>query len=58
MHDSKIMPDTGVMLNVNGSNIATPFAPPKPGNTPINIPSTMPKNISAIFTGDRATAKP
>ena len=39
------MPDTGDMLKVNGSRIATPFAPPKPGSTPIRTPRKMPTNM-------------
>ena len=52
------MPDTGVMLKVSGNKMATPLAPPKPGSTPINMPSTMPKNINPILTGDKATENP
>ena len=34
--------EVGDMLNVSGSRIATPLAPPRPGSTPMITPSTMP----------------
>jgi hypothetical protein len=43
---------------VSGSRIATPFAPPRPGSTPMITPSTMPANISIRLNHDMATAKP
>ena len=46
------------MLKVSGSKIATPFAPPRPGSTPIKTPSKMPRNISPILTGLSATENP
>jgi hypothetical protein len=52
MHDSMMMADVGFMLKVSGSRIATPLAPPKPGNTPIKTPSRMPTNIRPILTGE------
>jgi len=35
----------GGMVKVSGSRIATPLAPPSPGNTPINTPSRMPTSM-------------
>ncbi len=43
--------DVGDMLNVNGSRIATPLAPPRPGSTPMMTPSTMPTIISRMLNG-------
>ena len=37
--------DVGFIENVSGSRIATPFAPPSPGSTPINTPSVMPTTM-------------
>ena len=50
--------EVGGMVKVKGSRIATPLAPPKPGNTPINTPSTMPTSISIRLKGVSAMAKP
>ena len=50
--------EVGGMVNVSGSRIATPFAPPRPGSTPMMTPSTMPIIISRTLNGVRATAKP
>ena len=38
--------EVGFIENVSGSRIATPLAPPRPGNTPINTPSITPTIIS------------
>ncbi len=46
------------MVNVSGSRIATPLAPPRPGSTPMITPRTIPASISARLNQDRATAKP
>src|SRR5262249_55474020 len=43
---------------VSGSRIATPFAPPRPGSTPMITPRMMPTNISATFFRLSATTKP
>src|SRR5688572_27497754 len=43
---------------VSGSRIATPFAPPRPGSTPMMTPRMMPANISIRLNQVRATAKP
>ena len=50
--------DVGGMLKVSGSRIATPLAPPRPGSTPMMTPSTMPRIITMMLKGCRATAKP
>ena len=34
--------EVGGIVNVKGSRIATPFAPPSPGSTPMMVPRTMP----------------
>src|SRR5689334_19399647 len=63
MQESRMIADVcppGVcaMENVSGSKIATPFAPPRPGSTPMITPSRMPTSISATLVKLRATAKP
>src|SRR6185295_13889790 len=50
--------EVGGIVNVSGSRIATPFAPPSPGSTPMITPSTMPTSIRPMFSGVRITAKP
>ena len=50
--------DVGGIVNVSGSRIATPLAPPRPGSTPISTPSRMPISMNSRFFHDRATAKP
>ena len=51
MHESMTIADVGDIVNVSGSRIATPFAPPNPGSTPISTPSVMPTSISPTFNG-------
>src|SRR4051812_3644996 len=51
-------PGCCAMENVSGSRIATPFAPPRPGRTPMITPRMIPANISIRLNHDRATAKP
>src|SRR3970040_157301 len=46
------------MAKVSGSRIATPFAPPRPGSTPMITPRITPVNISARFFSVSATPKP
>src|SRR6185436_16692587 len=63
MHDSRMIadvvpPGTCAIENVSGSRIATPFAPPRPGSTPMMTPRMMPANISATFLSESATTKP
>ena len=50
--------DVGDIVNVSGSRIAMPLAPPRPGNTPISTPSVMPTSMNSIFLKVNATAKP
>src|SRR6185436_8022289 len=63
MHDSRMIaevvpPGTCAIENVSGSRIATPFAPPSPGSTPMITPRMIPANISATFFSDSAMTKP
>ena len=37
-----MMAEVGGMVNVSGSRMATPLAPPSPGSTPMMVPSAMP----------------
>ena len=50
--------EVGDIENVSGSRMATPFAPPRPGSTPMMTPSMMPTTITMMLNGWRATAKP
>ena len=50
--------DVGGIVNVSGSRIAMPFAPPRPGSTPISTPSVMPISMKRKFLSVNATAKP
>ena len=50
--------EVGDIENVSGSRIATPLAPPRPGNTPMTTPSMMPTNMTNRLKGCRTTAKP
>src|SRR5919106_457377 len=63
MHESRMIaevapPGVCAMPKVSGSRMATPFAPPSPGSTPMMTPSTTPVNISTTFIGVSATPKP
>src|SRR5438552_16295436 len=63
MHESRMIaevapPGCCAMENVSGSRIATPFAPPRPGRTPMITPRMMPASISMMLNHDSATAKP
>src|SRR5689334_17480112 len=53
-----VPPGCCAMEKVSGSRIATPFAPPRPGSTPMITPSTMPTNMKATFLKLSATRKP
>src|SRR5690349_7878839 len=53
-----VPPGDCAMEKVSGSRIATPFAPPSPGSTPMITPRMMPTSISATFLNVRATRKP
>ncbi len=50
--------EVGDMVNVSGSRMATPFAPPNPGSTPIRTPSMMPISITSRLNGWSTVAKP
>src|SRR5262245_53751840 len=63
MHDSRMMaevwpPGCCAIENVSGSRIATPFAPPRPGSTPMITPRVIPASISIRLNHESATAKP
>src|SRR3989304_672001 len=63
MHDSRMMavvvpPGPCAIEKVSGSRIATPFAPPSPGSTPMITPSSTPTNMNAMFFSVSAMAKP
>ena len=58
MHDSMMMAEVGDIVKVKGNKMATPFAPPNPGNTPISTPRMMPTNINRMFIGVKMTLKP
>src|SRR5512138_181685 len=50
--------EVGGMRNVSGRRIATPFAPPRPGSTPMIVPSTIPITATPRLYGVAATEKP
>src|SRR5437868_14531368 len=54
----RMIADVGGIVNVSGSRMATPLAPPSPGSTPMMMPSTTPISISIRLNGDSATPKP
>src|SRR5581483_10645849 len=58
MHDSITMAVVGSMVKVSGSRIATPFGPPRPGNTPTKTPSTRPTIMKASVLNVSRTPNP
>src|SRR6478609_8363848 len=58
MHDSMMIAEVGDIVNVSGSRMATPLAPPSPGRTPMSTPSVIPTSIRSMFIGVRMTLKP
>src|SRR5262245_29173821 len=58
MQESMMIAEVGGMVNVSGSRIATPFAPPSPGSTPMITPRITPTNISIRLNGVSATLNP
>src|SRR5512132_3022750 len=58
MHDSMMIAEVGGIRNVSGRRIATPFAPPSPGSTPMIVPSTTPTTATPRLNGVMATWKP
>src|SRR5688572_21737598 len=55
---SRMMADTGSMLNVSGISSVTPLGAPSPGSTPTRIPNSTPASISEMWYGVSATANP
>src|SRR3981081_968620 len=51
MQHSMSIHEVGDIENVNGSRIATPLAPPRPGSTPIMTPSMIPTSITRRLNG-------
>ncbi len=43
--------DVGGIVNVSGSRMATPLAPPSPGSTPMMVPSVMPTTAMKRLNG-------
>src|SRR5215510_14827746 len=58
MHDSITMAEVGSIVKVSGSRMATPFGPPRPGNTPTKMPSTRPTIIRVSVFQVSRTANP
>src|SRR6476661_4020091 len=58
MQESMMIAEVGDIVNVNGSRMATPLAPPRPGSTPISTPSVMPTIMSRRLVGVRMTLNP
>jgi len=53
-----MMAEVGGIVKVNGNRMAIPFAPPRPGKTPMITPSVTPTSMSSKLNGVIATAKP
>jgi hypothetical protein len=49
MQESMMIAVVGGMAKVSGSRIATPFAPPRPGSTPMMTPRTTPTNMNMML---------
>src|SRR5258706_12774239 len=63
MHESRMIaevvpPGCCAIEKVRGSRMATPFAPPRPGSTPMMVPSVMPTTAIRRLKGVIATWKP
>ncbi len=58
MPQKKIIDDAGSTCDVIGSSIATVTAGPRPGNTPIAVPSAQPTKAHIRLIGVPAVAKP
>ena len=52
------MAEVGGIVKVSGSRMATPLAPPRPGSTPMIVPSMMPTTATKRLNGVTATEKP
>src|SRR5262245_6345555 len=53
-----MMADVGGIVKVRGRRIATPLAPPRPGRTPITVPSVTPRIAMPRLNGWNATWSP
>src|SRR5581483_7384436 len=58
MQESMMIAEVGGIVKVSGSRIAMPFAPPRPGSTPMMTPRLTPISMSSRLNGVSATAKP
>ena len=58
MHVSRMIAEVGGIVNVSGKRIATPLAPPRPGKTPMMVPSRIPTTAMKRLNGVTATWKP
>src|SRR5512132_3995044 len=58
MLDSRMMADTGCIVNVSGSSSDTPLGAPSPGSTPTRMPSSTPATISTRWFIENAISKP
>src|SRR5574343_519326 len=58
MPAKKIIDEVGSTWPVIGSSIATVTAGPRPGSTPIAVPSTQPTKAHSRLIGVAAVAKP
>src|SRR5438309_3899544 len=47
----RMIADVGGIVNVSGSRMATPLAPPSPGSTPMMVPSVMPTTAMKRLNG-------
>src|SRR5207244_11835102 len=54
----RMIAEVGGIVNVSGSRMATPLAPPSPGSTPMMVPSVMPTTASNRLKGEHAIEKP
>ena len=55
MQLNMMIAEVGDIEKVSGSRIATPLAPPRPGNTPMITPSRMPTSINRKLNGLKTT---
>src|SRR5262249_52813579 len=53
-----VPPGICAMPKVSGSRMATPFAPPRPGSTPMMTPRITPASISTTFFTESAIWNP
>src|SRR5262249_58560682 len=55
---NRMIADVGGIVNVSGSRMATPLAPPRPGSTPMMVPSVMPTTATKRLNGVTAIWNP